>query len=184
MSVPRAASFAVSFRVGSTDQLKLALPDANFGERVVDEVVTCFTLLEHSPEELKERIKDESYYDNFVGLAQRIAPDGQKIRTVGLTWTRGEDERRLSLSPRGSFPRAKGEGAEETVTLVGYLRRADATGKKQGSIDLVTKDGTERVKVPIGLMADIVRPLFDARVSVTARKKGKTLLLRAVEEVD
>ena len=40
VSVPRAASFAVTFRIGSNTQGHL-FPGGGFGEQLVDEVLTC-----------------------------------------------------------------------------------------------------------------------------------------------
>ena len=49
------------------------------------------------------RIKDETYYRNFVSLAKQIAPDGVDINLVGFTsWRRGR-ERTVHLNrPMGT----------------------------------------------------------------------------------
>ena len=39
-------------------------------------------------EELKTRINDENYYNNFVNIAKQIAPDGKRVTHVGFTLQR------------------------------------------------------------------------------------------------
>ena len=64
LSVPRAASMAVSFKVGSLEQIDL--PGMGFGEGVIDEFITCLELVQESPEPLRKRISDEAYYRNLL----------------------------------------------------------------------------------------------------------------------
>ena len=78
LSVPRAASFAVTFKLGRGDQLKI--PGMDSTQKVVDEVIDCFELFESGRvDELKTRIPDPAYYRNFIGLAKSIAPDGKNM---------------------------------------------------------------------------------------------------------
>ena len=96
ISAPRAASFAVTFRVGTSQQM--ALPGMDFVREVVDEVLDCMDMFSIGREEqLKERIPDPAYFRNFVGLARKLAPDGEEISTVGITAIRGNSERRVML---------------------------------------------------------------------------------------
>jgi len=49
-------------------------------------VIDCFTFFSQAQEDrLRERIPQESYYNNFIALAKRIAPDGECVSVVGLT---------------------------------------------------------------------------------------------------
>lgn len=194
ITVPRAASFAVSFRLGS--QMEFA--GMGFGEEVISEMIECFDLLDKEEiEELEKRIEDSSYYNNFVGLAQKISPDGKKIKSVGFTILRSGKEKHVVLSkPRkklGEIVReliiAKSAGKEkfeegEKVRVCGWLRLADSR-KPEGLIDVIDEKGVEyMVEVPRGMMADIVRPLYETKVILVGRKEGNVIMLEDIEEVE
>jgi hypothetical protein len=69
MSVPRAACFAVTFRVGGSPQQ--SLPGLSPAKEVIDELLDCLQLYTQGDEaQLKERIREDAYYRNFVGLAR------------------------------------------------------------------------------------------------------------------
>ena len=137
VSVPRAASFAVSFRIGGP-QLELALAGASFPREVITDVFDCFELLNAvNFRELEERIPDESYFRNFVGLAEQIAPDGEKVRRVGFTVTTVQGERHVVLTPkqeriRGTVPVSKPIEREAIVEIVGTLLVANAKSMERG----------------------------------------------------
>jgi hypothetical protein len=193
ITVPRAASFAVSFRLGS--QMEFA--GMGFGEDVIGEMIECFDLLDKDEiKVLEKRIEDSSYYNNFVGLAQNISPDGKKIKSVGFTTLRAGKEKHVVLSkPRKEVAKvvrersiAKKAGEEkleegEEVCVRGWLRLADSR-KPEGLIDIIDGQGVEHmVKVPQGMMADIVRPMFESEVILVGRKVGTMIMLEDIEEV-
>ena len=95
-------SFAVSFQVGTPDP-QLHLPGFEETpsiepELVVDEIMSCFEIFEsNEPKSLKERIIDEDYYENFIGLAKQIAPDGKNINLIGFTSVREGKDRPVAL---------------------------------------------------------------------------------------
>lgn len=193
VSVPRAASLAVTFRLGSTRQFNL--PGIDFARDVVDDFMDCIELLDRGEvEELKGKIQDEAYFRNFVGLAKKIAPDGENIRTVGFTTTSPRGDREVALSR----PRAKADDAipppESPLSVVdaqqiqiirGKLLEADARSERAGKIQVVSADGKRHgIQVPRGMMSDIVKPSFEEQVIVRARTKGKKLLLESIDLAD
>jgi len=94
LSVPRAASFAVTFRVGYSSQLHL--PGMDLAEGVIDEFLNCIEVLgSGAVRELEARIPEPAYRRNFFALARRIAPDGNAVRSVGFTATMSGRERRV-----------------------------------------------------------------------------------------
>lgn len=100
-STPRAASFAISVRIGKkTDQLApFSEADRESVNKIVESVfVGLDTINNGSVDELPSQIADEAYRRNFVGLAKRIAPDGTDIKMVGLTTVRGKIERHLQFT--------------------------------------------------------------------------------------
>ena len=190
MSVPRAASFAVSFRIGSP-QLELDLAGVSLPREVIADVFDCFELLSAGNlQELEERIPDESYFRNFVGLAEQIAPDGEKVRRVGFTITTVKGERHVVLAPKqkrilGMVPVSKTIEIEANVEVVGTFLEANAKSMKRGRIELVDDEGkTHRFTIPRGMMSDIVKPMFEERVIVTARRKGRSLMFESIKLFD
>lgn len=197
LSVPRAASFAVTLRIGASDQLELpAMPGADFPSEVVREVLDCIELVEQSDlGELSQRINDDSYFRNFVGLAQSIAPDGKIVRAVGFTATSAGVERRVTLTrPKSKIrppPPVKPEpsqvaGPMTPVEVEGVLLEADAKDEKLGRIQLRGSDGAiEGVVVPRGMMRDIVKPLFEEEVVVSGvRLRNGDIELASIRRAD
>ena len=190
VSVPRAASFAVSFRLGGP-QLELDLTGRSFPREVITDVFDCFELLNTGNfQQLEERIPDEPYFRNFVGLAEKIAPDGEKVRRVGFTVTTVQGERHVVLAPmqkriRDTAPVWKPIERDVNVEVVGTLLEANAKSMERGRIEVVDDQGkTHRFTTPRGMMSDIVKPLFEERVIVTARRKGRGVTFESINLVD
>jgi hypothetical protein len=194
MSVPRAASFAVTFRVGASEQL--SLPGLPPGESVIDERVECLELyMREDQEELHARIPDEAYYRNFVSLAQNIAPDGRNIELVGFTTVRGGTPRQVQLTytaPVVPFFRDEHQlranatpvAGVETVEITGTLKMADAR-KKVDEIQIISAGNVRHtVVVPPGMMSDIVKPLWDTEVTVTGTQKGEKIHLIQIRPIE
>jgi hypothetical protein len=198
VSVPSERSFAVSFRVGSSEQLLLPgleAHDAAVG--LIDELLSCFELLNHSDEQaLKERIPDPAYYRNFVGLSRVLAPDGEQVKQVGFTAIRSGKERRVALTkPQSEILPVEApvvleskkllKAIEERIVVQGELRHADSPKSQEGRIWLVESDGTKReIIVPEGMMADIVKPLWEDTVEVTGMLTGKKIVLETIQRID
>jgi len=189
VTVPRAASFAVSLRIGGPQR---SLPGMDLPREVIDDLFDCFELFEaRDLQKLDEHIHDESYFRNFIGLAEKIAPDGKNISRVGFTATTPQGERRVALSrtrerirraPMAPTPAEPGQLTE----VCGILLEADARKSDQGQIQVVDENTGESRKlfVPRGMMSDIVRPMFEQRVVVVAQPKGQRLLLQSIRPVD
>ena len=128
---------------------------------------------------LKERIPDDAYFENFVSLAKQIAPDGNRVTHVGLTLERDDGEKRVIIQRKkndwdfSSDDKVKDEDMDR-VEIRGTLRSADATKKRHGSIELVDQQNAiHKIKVPLGMMADIVRPMFDYDVVVKGTRDNR-----------
>ena len=103
ISAPRAASFAVTLKVGHpTGQLRFPIEI----EMIVDEFLDLMEMADSSDiHGLEERIPDPAYLRNFLGLAKRLAPDGERVRQVGFTVERGGAARQVSVTkPATDFP--------------------------------------------------------------------------------
>lgn len=193
MSVPRAASFAVTFRVGASQQL--SLPGLSLGETVIDELVQCLELYTRSDDEhLRARIPDEAYYRNFVSLAQTIEPDGRNVELVGFTAVRGGSPKQVQLTRTAREALAfqnhgqarwppKEKIDERTVEVNGTLKMADSR-KATDEIQIISPGKVRHtIVVPPGMMSDIVKPLWDNDVTVTGVQKGRKIHLIQIRAV-
>ena len=188
LSTPRAASFAVSLKIGHAAQL--TFEGESFPEAVVDELLDCFDLFgARRFDELQERIPSTSYLRNLLALAKRIGPDGKGVRMVGFTAQRGEKQRRVTLqhseSPVNLPDVEKVDPRSEAVRIVGSLKYANALRSNQDEIRILDEQGKpQRILVPAGMMDDIVRPLWDFSVEVTGTRVGKMIRLDDIQKVD
>jgi len=180
------SSFAVIFQMGKPIQQLPLLAGELEPQEVVDEVLLCLEYIQFDEvDELKNRIKDQDYFDNFVGLAKQIAPDGKDIKTVGFTIVRGGQDKpiairktRQEIKRKFSIPQGtQDEEDVQRVSLEGILTFANTpVTTKFGTVKLREEGGKKETKilVPVGLMKDVVQPYYDERVSVTVvEKKGK-----------
>ena len=188
VSVPRAASFAVTLKVGRpTGQLSLPVEM----EVIVDEFMDLMEMVNSSDvRALEERIPEPPYLRSFLGLAKKIAPDGDRVRQVGFTVERGSKERRVSVTkhaleiplPPIVEPATQDERPRKPVEVRGTLLFADATGGDANVIKIVNDNGKRRsVRVPEGMMNDIVRPMWDSKVVVKGLQKGRSVVLQDIE---
>lgn len=187
------SSFAVSFQIGApTDQGSL-FPEYEEHpqiepDTVVHELIECLGILESAyPEKLKEKIPDETYYTNFVGLVQQLAPDGEDIKAVGFrAYTENGDKPVTLRKRRSQFkvsdysevrpPRSKEPTKER---LSGVLTYASSRSKREGTVKLIDLESGESttIKVPLALMKDVVQPYYEEKVTIVAIRKGKELRL-------
>lgn len=194
MSAPRAASFAVTFRIGQGNQL--SLPGTSIGEEVVDELLDCLEIfISGDQRALKKKIPDEAYFNNFVGLARNIAPDGKDLSVVGFTIARAGKERRVAITRNEGILQISTltgnkivDVAEEDgslITLVGHLKFADSRKEGKDSIQILDAENqTHKMTVPAGMMSDIVKPLWDVKVTAVARRKGQQMVLESIAAFD
>lgn len=193
LSVPRAASFAITLKVGR----QLELPSISIGEEVIDEFLDCLEIYSQGDDErLRDRIADEAYYRNFIGLARTIQPDGARIGIVGFTSVRRGVSREVSLTstPESALTVAPAKPVErsekkikneaETVQISGILKFADSRTKVD-QIQIVAEDNSRHtVLVPEGMMNDIVRPLWDTEVTVNGERKGNKVHLMQIRPTE
>jgi hypothetical protein len=187
MSVPRAASFAVTFRVGRPRE-QVDLPELTGTTDLIDEMMTCLTLFQEGREgELQERIGDEAYFNNFTAIAKQIAPDGVDVTVVGFTTQRRGSRSTLQLTKTYSSagrPVPARHPLSDVIDVSGRLLFADERGGKN-LIGLVDDDNNYyKVEVPRGMMGDIVKPLWEDVVTVTGTHDGKTIMLKEIRRAE
>ncbi len=188
VSAPRAASFAVTLKVARpTGQL---YPPIEV-QVIIDEFMDLMAMVNSSDiQRLEERIPDPSYLRNFLGIAKKIAPDGDRVRQVGFTVQRDNEPRHVSVTKPAaeiSVPSVGERGTEyetlgEPVEVRGTFCFADATGNEDNKIKIVDDKGkSHSVTVPVGMMNDIVRPMWDSKVLVKGLRKGRAIVLQDIE---
>ena len=188
VSTARPASYAVTLRFTALNN-QLRLP-GDMAE-TVDEFMDLMELInrpEVSEKDIEQRIPDPPYMRNFLALAKKIAPDGKQIQQVGFTLRRDNHERSVSVTkPASQFPLPPVGGADlpqrepEAVEIRGLLLYADATRGDQNRIKIMQGSGKgQLVRVPEGLMDDIVRPMWNSQVVVKALRRGRTIELQEI----
>jgi hypothetical protein len=189
VTVPRAASLAVTFRLARPNNQELLFPNLS-PQSIVSDLLACLSMLNNGDEEgLRTHITDDAYYRNFVGIAKQLAPDGRAIKLVGFTANSesGEDQRvAFRRLAKTIHPVQKALGpVGETVQYQGRLLYADDRSQKAPQIQIVGGTGTkQKVFVPRGMMADVVRPLWDYHVVVTCEMTPQGPLLQDIQKAD
>jgi hypothetical protein len=185
VTVPRAASFAITFKVGR----QLELPGISVAEEVIDELLDCLEIYNRGDETLlRARIVEEPYYRNFIGLARVIQPDGKRVGVVGFTSVRRGATRQVALTattentptlqPRDIVKveerSTRREPGPKLVEVSGILKMADSR-KRLDEIQIIEGGNIRHtIIVPEGMMSDIVKPLWDAEVAVSGVRKGQS----------
>ena len=184
LSTPRAASFAVTLKLGSRpDQLLIkGLTETN---AVLDEFMDLMEMVNQSQlSDIQDRISDLAYFRNFLGLSKKIAPDGERIRQVGFTAVKNGAERYVEVTnPARKIPSISAfEGSleieSESFEIFGILKYADAIKGNKNEIKLIDDDNkTHVIEVPVGMMNDIVGPMWDTRVKIMGtRSRNRSVL--------
>jgi hypothetical protein len=203
MTVPRAASFAVTMKIGKAkEQMEMNFKQDINSSEVIDEIVYCLETLNSGHTEAVERhIASNAYYTNFVALSRKLAPDGEDVRLVGLTVYRGGKKKEVALTkvgrnigavPRKStrkvtfslpiFHEVAIQEEEQRVEVKGRLKFADSRSGDMGTIILVDIDDFEHtVIVPEGWLSDIVRPLWESEVIVRGTRTEAGILLEDIK---
>ena len=187
VSVPRSGSFTVTMKFGSPVQpAQPFLPGILDTASILDELMDLLGLINSSRlDEIQQRIPDPNYLRNFFGLARKIAPDGERVNQVGFTVTRGGEQRSIELTMPASEilvppPPDAPESPSEPIEIRGILRLADAVRDEENVIQVVDGSRAFTIRVPQGLMNDIVRPMWDFRVVVQAIQSGNDITLNDI----
>jgi hypothetical protein len=189
ISLPRAASFAVTIRIGRAKAQKNLIPEIDPVATVIDEIIDDIELINNNNEKkLREKIKDETYFMNFVGLTKQLSPDGKNVQMVGLTTSWAGKEKKIALTRsreniqlQEKFEQETKKKDEKMVSVAGMLSYADAHQKK---IKLTDEKGKKyKVSVPEGL-SDIVKPYWEEIVLVSGRQKGDIIILDDIKKIE
>lgn len=184
IATPIAASFAVKIKFGKpTNQLPVFDEKYIYAE-VLNDVVSGIDLANSSrEEELKERIGNNDYYENFVSLAKAIAPDGDNIKQVGISLSKDNEQHTIAIRlPKAKYRQVnqkQGRSQRQLITVSGTLRMADADNN---TIRLVSEKETHKITVPSGL-TDLVRLYWEDYVTLTISKTAKRSKLVDIDKL-
>lgn len=189
LSIPRAASFAVTIRFGqSADQQVFEGMDVQ--TQLIDDILKNIKLInEENYNQLSENIKDESYRRNFIALTKQLAPDGDRIKLVGFTTTRNLNNNTVSLTKVSKEVQVQANiedsilpVSKREIELTGTLSFADS---KKSKIKLTDSNNIDyEIEVPQGLLSDIVKPYFEETVIIRGIQEGKKILLKDIEKIE
>lgn len=184
LSVPRAASFAFTIRLGGpTNQLKMDGFENSI--EIIEDIVENIGLVNIADyDTLKQKISDPTYFRNFVGLSKEFAPDGEEINLVGLTIIRDGKQKDVQFTRLRSdinsstFDEVNNEATKDrNIELTGRLYAAN---EDKNSIRLkVETDGNYSVTVPDGL-GDIVKKYWGEQVKI----KGTQMRIKVIKLTD
>lgn len=166
LSVPRAGSFAVTFRLAvPSEYQKMMFIDTT---EIIDEILAGTEFIDKGDEErLKELIREEAYYLNFVSSVRKMAPDGDNISLVGLTSNRRQVglTRQYKDIPIVLPAEISDEAKFPHMEVKGVLNYANA--RKEDVLGLTDEDNHNwYVSVREG-MDDLVKSYFDQKVLLT-----------------
>ena len=187
-SAPRPGSFSFSLRLGQPVH-QPALPSFFDSAEIINEFMDLMDLANGSPEMhgISDRVQDPAYQRNFLGIARNIAPDGNRIRQVGLAAASSDGPRILAMTKPASLflpPDFGDQPTGSTIEVSGILRYADAgVGSRRGNRIKLSDDNDRLhdIAVPEGLMDDIVRPMWNSHVTVRGYRLPRQRIIRLLE---
>jgi len=179
VSVPRVASFAVSLRVASEkDQGEFEFAESS---EVLHRLLDRLEMFDREEfDALHQAIPGQQYFDNFIELASRFAPDGDRVRMVGLTTAKGNTERRLQMkrTPHRDNRSAVFVPSREPQKFYGRVFFINTKDEDNPVIKLITDDASEfRLKAEDDLLQHAVLCAAKrTRVAVTGIQTSRTVL--------
>lgn len=184
LSVPRAASFAFTIRLGEMSQ-QTKLEGFDNSVEIIEDLVNNISLVNLGEyESLRDNINDEVYFRNFISLSKELAPDGEEINLVGLTIVRNGEQKDVQFTRiRSDIQTSIFEDSivktdqDQIIELTGHLFAAN---EEQNNIRLkVENKGNYSITVPDGLN-DIVKKYWGEQVKI----KGSLLKPRVIKLSD
>ena len=184
-SVPRSGSFAMSLRLAHPSE-QSSFPGMLGTGDIMMEFLDLMELANSSDMPgIEQQIPDPAYRRNFLGLARRLAPDGDRIRQVGFTLVAEGEYRSVSVTtPTSYFPTTESLNRDGSVVEIsGTLRYANASRSTRNQIKVIEYEGgpDHTINVPTGLMDDIVSPMWNTFVTVRGSVSGRQRNIRLQE---
>ena len=167
VSSRRLDAHGVSFRTGKLgSQLGLlATPEPS---QVVESMVNVFGAVNYAGVKgLSEEGLNGDYRNSIAGLVKQIAPDGARVRRVGVVVASGKDTRVVSLErPASDIQVLDRVTPGSTREVRGMLRVADAHNESRNIVTIYPIGGEPSVRfhVPNAWMDDVVPHMWNTYV--------------------
>ena len=180
VTTPVKGSFRIGVKLFHSEQPRL--PNVTAYDEVLSRILGNFDELNNGNiEALRENFNNDRYFQNFIGLAKELAPDGERITSVSmetniegtrkilvLDRTR-EDINQIYLPPEEESVSKDYTLTDESETVTGEIQYANAMGDNR-EVKLISDDGKKwNIVVPVSLAEDVVKPYFGDRVTVDGR---------------
>jgi hypothetical protein len=167
-------SFKVSFQLaypsGGQPTFLVDIPT------IIDDIIVNVELFENGDEtELKNRIREDVYYQNFVALTRDIAPDGEQITSIGFSSLKREVKLTRKRDDSRIFTPSTLDGHQdqtEYIEVKGLLDYANAR-KKEEALGLTTDNDQKYILLVDEGLVDLVRSYFKQQVVVRGQLKRK-----------
>ena len=180
LSVPRAASFAISIKIVKPSNVK-----GEIVSKVFDDFIDSIETINNKPESLKNKIKDKKYYNHYLHSLKKLAPDGEKVKLVGFTSNKHNGSKDVVFQSTKDVIHKllinKKKNNEESIK--GILIAAD---EKQKIIRIKTTRNKEIIYYSIMIKKDIetvVKKYWNKIISVKIQKmKGNKYSLKSIIE--
>ena len=186
-SVPRAASFAITLRVGYMEK-QPSLFGENMQARIISDILENVRIMNNRDEKyLRTKIENEDYFVNMIGLIKKISPDSKDVTMVGLSTFQNQKEDRVALVRTSddihiSHLQPGIEEALEEIIITGKLTYANADNH---DIRLLSEEGDiYKVIVPKGILGDIVKPYWEQVVTIRGKIKDKKIYYEDLSRED
>lgn len=144
VSVPRAASFAVSLRVAhEKHQEELQFSESSL---VLDQLLDRLEMFDREEHDaLREVMPTPDYFDKFMDLAAKLAPDGERVSMVGFTTQRDGEDRHVKMTRPAQSGRKRQDfvPSKRSKRFQGRVFFVNTKDEDHSVIKLLTKDGTE-----------------------------------------
>jgi hypothetical protein len=185
-SIPRAASFAITVRVGYKPKNYNLFDEDNIQSAVIDEILENIKMVNnHDENKLKDKIANEDYFFNTLSLIRKISPDNKEVSLVGFTTSKSGNDNTVAFTrPTEEIKIAQiihsiDVSEMEDVVISGKLTYADAS---KSDIRLQTEKGESyTVFVPKGVLADIVKPYWEQYVTIRGRKQENKIFFEDLQ---
>ncbi|MDR1684994.1 MAG: hypothetical protein LBR82_00885 [Desulfovibrio sp.] len=187
MAVDAPGSFGVTLKLSrlAGEQISFFQPDP---QDVLNDIVSNIACIASGDfETLQKNIPDESYLVNFIAAVKEIAPDGNIVKSVGLstktkniafTAGQGEIKRTARAAVAALGPAAPRQYPEK---LTGYL---DIVDRKNGTLALTSDEGkVYKAEVKSGL-EEVARKYFGCLVEVEYTKKRRAIILSDISSLE
>lgn len=186
IELAEAGSFGVKVKLSFNNKTHLSLLQAKADEIVSDVVENIDLMNAGDTAKIKEKIQDVDYFVNFITQARELAPDGERITSIGIASNKQQAVFRESKkSLRNIFKLAleqkKDKNAENEKTIRGILKVSDGI---KGEFQILKENG-EKVKLQVrdGL-DDLARKYFGETVDATCELVGKHYQLMDLTPVE